>query len=103
MGHTCLPTQKRSDKDHRPQITSGQLDNAIDETINKLMWRLNEDKGWGAWVSRHEISGFITEEYDEVKDAVHGGSLADIKNELMDVAVSCIFAIACIDSKTLDW
>lgn len=103
MGHTCLLVQKRSDKAHRQQITPDQLDNAVDETINKLMWRLNEDKGWGAWLSRHEISGFITEEYDEVKDAVHEGSLADIKRELIDIAVGCIFATACINAKAMDW
>ena len=97
------PTQKRSDKDHRRQITPDQLNNAIDETINLLMWRLNEDKGWGAWLSRHEISGFLTEEYDEVKAAVHNGSFAEIKCELMDVAVGCIFATACINAETMDW
>lgn len=103
MGHTCLPIQKRSDKDHRPQIKRLAVKKAGETVRRKLLDRLDNDKGWGAWLSRHEISGFITEEYDEVKDAVHGGSLADIKSELMDIAVGCIFAIACIDSKTLDW
>lgn len=103
MGHTCVPIQKNNDKDHRPQITPSQLKQAIDETIKKLMWRLNEDKGWGAWLSRHEISGFITEEYDEVKRAVHHKTLDDLKSELIDIAVGCIFATACINAKTLDW
>lgn len=95
--------QKRSDKDHRPQITRFKVQKAIAETRDKLLDRLDNDKGWGSWLSRHEILGFLEEEAYEVKKAVHRGSLDDIKSELLDVAVGCIFAMACIDSETLDW
>lgn len=66
------------------------------------MQRLNE-KGYGAWLSRHEILGFLTEEYTESVEAVHSGNLDDLKSELMDCAVGCIFAMACIDAGALDW
>lgn len=97
-------TQHRSDKDHRPQITKEQVRRAIDETSLKLFDRLDNDKGWGSWLSRHEILGFLTEEaFYEVTKAVHEGSLDDVADELKDTAVGCIFAIACIRAGHLDW
>ena len=96
-------TQKRSDKEHRPQITRIQVRCAVDQTVTKLFDRLDNEKGWGSWLSRHEILGFLTEEYDEVKDAVHTKTLAELKSELIDIADGCIFAIACINAETLDW
>ncbi len=96
-------TQHRSDKDHRPQITRAQVRRAISETTIKLFDRLDNDKGWGSWLSRHEILGFLEEETYETKKAVHEGCLEDIASELKDCAVGCIFAIACIRAGTLDW
>ncbi len=96
-------TQHRSDKDHRPQITREQVRQAVTETSLKLFDRLDNDKGWGSWLSRHEILGMLEEERDEVLKATHGGSLEDVAAELKDVAVGCIFAMACIYSGNLDW
>lgn len=93
---------KRNDKDHRPKITRLELEKAKKEIFAKLEYRL-EEKGYGAWLSRHEILGIITEEYDEVIDAVTCGDITDVKEELKDVAVGCLFAIACINAETLDW
>lgn len=95
-------TQKRSDKDHRPQIVNSKIHNAHYHVLKRLFERL-EEKGHGAWLSRHEILGFVTEEYDELVGAVHEKSLEEVKEELKDIGVACTFAIACIDSKTLDW
>ena len=94
--------QKRSDRDYRKQITQSQIEKAIDETKKKLFERL-EEKGYGAWLSRHEISGFLTEEYHEVIESIHKENLDNVKEELKDVAVGCLFAIACIDAEGLDW
>jgi len=94
--------QKRSDKEYRQQITSSQIESAIDKAREKLYARL-EEKGYGTWLSRHEILGFMAEEYYETTMAVHGESLDEVKEELKDMAVGCLFAIACIDAKGLDW
>ena len=91
-------TQKRSDKDHRQQITPEQVSNIVDLTEDRLFARLNE-KGYGAWVSQHEILGFLTEEYHETIEAVHSKSVEDLRTELVDIAVGCIFGIACIEAK----
>ena len=94
---------KRSEKAHRPRINKGRLDDASRIVKQRLFERLKE-KGFGAWTSRHEILGILEEEYNvELKEAVHSGDITDIKRELIDVAVGCLFAIACIDSDALDW
>lgn len=95
-------TQKRSDKDYRKQITEQQVGEATSLVRDWLFRRLN-DKGFGAWLSRHEILGFLTEEYSEAVEAVHSKSTHDLKTELIDMAVGCIFGIACIDANALDW
>ena len=94
--------QKRSDKDHRQQITEQQVSDAAGLVRYWLFERLDE-KGYGAWVSRHEILGFLTEEYHEAIEAVHSKPTEDLTAELVDIAVGCIFAIACIKVKALDW
>lgn len=95
-------TQRPSDKDHRKQIDASRLNIAIEQTVNKLFERLDE-KGYGTWLSRHEILGFLTEEYTEAVEAVHSGTIGDLEDELKDLAVGCIFALACINSDGLDW
>ena len=64
---------------------------------------------YGTLTSRHEIFGVMVEKFRELGDAVHGAKLQDanapasVKAELIGIAASCIFGIACIDSGTLDW
>ncbi len=87
---------------HREQVSGEKVAFARNAVERKLMDRLNE-KGWGTWSSRHELLGFLTEEYHEVVAAVQTESMDRIKDELIDVAVGCIFGIACIDAGLLDW
>lgn len=94
---------KRSDKGHRPQIPVTAIEKAKTQVEKNLMLRLKE-KGFGAWLSRHEILGLVVEEgQKEVVDVVHSGTAVELKKELSDLAVACIFGIACIEEKTLDW
>ena len=86
----------------RPQITADDLNAAILNIQRKLRDRVNE-KGAGAFVSRHEILGVLTEEYDELIDAVHRGNIEDIEEELADLAVGALFGWACIYAKKTPW
>ncbi|KKK76327.1 hypothetical protein LCGC14_2864760 [marine sediment metagenome] len=95
-------TQGRSDKDHRPQIETTTINEAEREITEKLFERLKE-KGYGTWLSRHEIFGIFKEEEYELVKAIHGESIERVKQELIDVAVACIFGVACINSDKLDW
>ena len=91
----CLNEISKSASFDRPCITTDQINNTNLVLMRKLKDRLNE-KGCGSFVSRHEILGVLTEEYDEVIKAVHSGTLFEIENELLDVAVGCLFGAACI-------
>lgn len=93
---------KRSEKPHRPRITKKENEGTIEMVETALSMRLRE-KGCGAWVSSHEILGVLTEEYQEVTDAVHSGTVLEIRHELIDIAVACVFGISCIDAEALDW
>ena len=88
--------------DNRKHIQQVEIELAVEEVANKLWARLTE-KGYGTWLSRHEVLGFLTEEYHEAVEAVHSGSLTAVKEELKDIAVGCIIAIACINEQNMEW
>jgi len=89
---------------NRKIIDNRTIEAAIEAVRSKLFWRL-VDKGYGTFASRHELNGILDEEFEELKKASHDnkGSFASYSDELHDIAVACIFGIACINSGGLDW
>ena len=81
----------------RPPISSEQIDNAVIELANQLKRRIAQH-GSGIHASAHEILGVVTEEYKELVDAVQANTPDAIGNELMDIAVGCVFVYACIQA-----
>ena len=75
---------------------------AVNNTRDRLYDRLNQ-KGYGTFSSTHEVLGMITEEYYELIEAVKSNKMSDVKDELEDIAVGCLFAIACINNGSLEW
>jgi NTP pyrophosphatase (non-canonical NTP hydrolase) len=61
---------------------------------NKLAYRMVQ-KGPQSYASVHEALGLITEEYKELIDAVQSNNREHVMSELLDVAVGCIWALAC--------
>jgi NTP pyrophosphatase (non-canonical NTP hydrolase) len=86
----------------RYEISSDYINRALLDISNHTSEELKK-KGYGTFSSIYEILGCITEEYLEVIEAIHKNSHEDLKEELLDVATACQFAIACINNKTLDW
>ena len=89
----------------REKIDPQMITTSINEVEIKLKARLRQ-YGEGTFTSRHEILGIIDEEFDELKDAVREKGplkMENFKQELLDIAVSCVFGVACINSETLDW
>lgn len=86
----------------RTQLTDEQVMKAVDKTVEKLKFRLRQ-KGYGTFASKHEILGVITEEYKEFVDAVHSKNYEEMKTEIVDLAVGCIFGFACFEEETIDW
>lgn len=87
----------------RKKIKINDVNLAIDDVIAKMFQRLNE-KGDGTFASIHEIHGVLQEEMYELEKAIHE-NLSDKEKieELADIAVGAIFAIACIKTKSIDW
>ena len=58
-------------------------------------------KGEGAFASFHEMRGAISEEYQELMDALYQRSSIHVERELKDLAVVAIFGLACLKAGTL--
>ena len=63
------------------------------EILRKLGERLKQH-GPGSFIGPHEILGIITEEYDELIDAVRDNDYGQVEKELVDIAVGCLFGVA---------
>jgi hypothetical protein len=60
-------------------------------TINRL-WSLIEDADvrYGDFASVHEAIGVCTEEWDELRNAMHANNMSHIKRECLDLAAALI-------------
>jgi hypothetical protein len=102
------------------------LQNTAMEHLRAELQRRLTRKGSGTFASRHELLGILEEEMLEVKLAVHNSPLSaqvrhrqdphklkykehfnqdgnTLRAELLDLAVACVFGVACIDADTLSW
>jgi hypothetical protein len=92
---------KTPDSPRKP-IDEAYIDGAFHLARQKLESRLKE-KGRGTYASRHEWLGLLEEEMHELREAVQKGSLADVANEALDIAVGCLFGLACVRARTMEW
>ena len=68
--------------------------------MDKFEYRC-KTKGKHSFASRHEAFGVITEEYDELADAIRqDDSPNEFYNEMIDIAVACLFGVASILEET---
>lgn len=87
---------------NRKQIEENEITISMAEIHLKLKKRL-QTYGNGTFASKHEILGIIAEEYHELVEAVKNEDLNNVKEELLDIAVGCLFGIACINAKGVEW
>jgi len=86
----------------RPEYNPDILDLVFERVKDKLHYRLLQ-KGKGIYMSSHEILGIITEEYDEYKAEVRANNAFGQEEELLDIAVGCVFGLASLLSNKMDW
>lgn len=98
----CRLTVKSWHTCGRPIVDSRFNLEALSGLQKALQVRLQE-KGPRAFASTHEVLGIITEEFHELVDAVRSNDRPSVAGELMDIAVACIFGLACIKSDAMDW
>jgi hypothetical protein len=79
----------------RPQLTNKHLKLMIDRFEKALANKINK-KGMNTWVSRHEIYGFVAEEFYELMKSLHENHHTNFEEELIDVMVSCLWGLASI-------
>lgn len=89
---------------HGPQFWRPVAQLVGSSNLRLLEKRITE-KGAGTFSSRHEILGCVTEEYHELIEAIRtdGFDKKRIIHELLDVACSCVFGLACIEAKLTEW
>jgi NTP pyrophosphatase (non-canonical NTP hydrolase) len=86
----------------RTQLNNAQINKGVEKVLEKLFYRLDQ-KGYGTFASRHEILGVVSEEFKEFVDAVHSKDYENMKDELIDIAVACIFGLVCLEEETVEW
>lgn len=89
-------------KNNRFPIAINNVERGVGEFEAAWLERLNK-KGYGIFISTHEILGVVNEEHHELVEAIKNNDLENIREELMDIAVACIHGIASIDTKKMDW
>lgn len=94
---------------HRLQVLQNEVDHAVQAAREHLNTVL-QAKGLGTYASTHEVSGSLREEVDELyrslkqfRKGPHPEADIQLKHDLLDVAVVCMFAHACLEAELLEW
>ena len=86
-------------KDRTP-VKKESIETAITWITEKLYDRMHqEDKGF--YYSIHEFRGSLDEEVNELKNAMHDKNITEVLEEIQDVAVCCIIALASIFERNI--
>jgi len=87
----------------RQQLRNHDFYKASEGVKHKLQYRRGQ-KGNGTYASIHEALGILQEEMTEFENEVHAKtSRKNQVEELKDIAVGAIWAIASIESGGIDW
>jgi len=86
----------------RIEVSEDALKISIDDIRTKTKFRLME-KGTQSFASTHELLGIITEEYQELIEAIKLNNISNIQKEVLDLAVACNFGLACFNQGTLNY
>lgn len=87
----------------RPEVNKQAIDFAMEDLRLQLEYRLVQ-KGRGSYASRHEALGIITEEYQELIEAIRDDSSLGYDhyaNEALDLAVAALFTYASIKARCI--
>ena len=90
-----------TEKIQRAQVHDDYIDLALGTIESKMNYRL-EEKGRGGLVSTYEVMGLLLEEFREAAEACHVNAFGDFLEELVDVAVVVVFALASANAGCMD-
>lgn len=80
-------------KNPRTKVTKKDINESVSRFIAKLNLRLTK-KGSYSYAGNHEALGLLIEEGWELIEAVKSNNDEHVAEELEDIGVGCIFAIA---------
>ncbi len=86
---------------HRSRADVKTVAESIVGIVHKLNKRL-EQKSSSVFISSHEILGIVSEEFREFEDEVKKNDQVGIREELIDIAVGCIWGLVSIETG-VDW
>ena len=86
---------------NRKEVSAEALQYALAEAKSELDRRLIQ-KGHGGFASTHEMFGKLTEEVNELSEALHANDQKWFVAELKDVVVAALFSLASIHDNTHD-
>ncbi len=79
--------------EERLKVTEIYIDTALDILKSEIMRRIDQ-KGDYSFINDHEFLGIVTEEYNELIEAVKSNNTDNVSQEGMDIAVACVFNVA---------
>lgn len=77
----------------RFEVKAEEIQQGIDDILCKLHKRIKK-KGRFSFSSTHEMYGILAEEFDELLDEVRSNDIEKFEQEIIDIAVGCIWAKA---------
>lgn len=77
----------------RKLVTSEEIENIFKLIGQELKARVDK-KGPYAYIGSHEALGIITEEYYELIEGVKANDRENVKEELMDILIGCLWGLA---------
>jgi NTP pyrophosphatase (non-canonical NTP hydrolase) len=83
-------------KPTRPKVDPKCLQAVYDLLDQRLKKKMEKHKG-DSYASRAEIYGLLSEEVYELLKAMHENDGKNFKDELLDIALICVFGHASID------
>ena len=86
----------------REKVTDGSRARAIALFNDNLKFRLKQ-KGTTTFASRHEALGVLTEEFNELVDAVKSNNEIEFEQELIDIMVGAYWVLASSINRSMDW
>lgn len=79
--------------DQRVEVTEDEIAASL-RLLEDCLRRRIAQKGRKSYIGIHEVDGILDEEVREFKDEVHADDKDAACDELMDVAVTCVFGRA---------
>ena len=86
----------------RVELTDEIIDRAFDKIKHKFREKLRE-KGRHSLCSTHECLGIINEEHAELIEAVRSNSDEEFEEEMADIGICVILALASLYADGLEW